>query len=94
MNTKAIVTLVAGERHVSHFTKYARPTWEKYCDNHNLDLVFLTEPLDHSEKAKARSPAWQKCLVLEHPKIAQYEQYAGWILISLLIQWLRMSLPA
>lgn len=74
MNDAAIVTLAIGESHASNWKRYCAPNWLPYADKHQLDLIVLTEPLDDSPQAQARSPAWQKCLVLNQPFVAQYRQ--------------------
>jgi hypothetical protein len=43
-----------------------------------LDIIVIDKPLDNSPRAQSRSPAWQKCLVLGHPDVAEYDQVA-WV---------------
>ncbi|MGP8244585.1 MAG: hypothetical protein ACLQVN_08715, partial [Bryobacteraceae bacterium] len=45
-----------------------------YARAYGFDVIALDQPIDTSERARRRSPAWQKCLILSHPKIADYEQ--------------------
>jgi hypothetical protein len=78
MNRSAIATLVLGKRYQAVFIDWFRWGWEEYCHRHSIDLVVIDEPLDTSDRAKARSPAWQKCLVHRHPQLAQRDQVA-WI---------------
>ena len=63
MNENAIVTLAIGEPYLSNWQKYCAAHWHEYAEKHNFDLIVLTEPLDHSPVALARSPSWQKCLI-------------------------------
>jgi hypothetical protein len=64
-NKKAIVTLVIGEeRYLANWKKYCEPNWRPYADKFGFDLICLNNPLDDSERARKRSPSWQKCLIL------------------------------
>ena len=66
---KAIVTLAIGEVYRERWLRYCAPLWEAYARRHGYDLFCLTMPLDESPRAIARSPAWQKCLILSHPML-------------------------
>jgi hypothetical protein len=70
----AIVTLAIGEPHYSSWKKYSEASWQAYARKQQYDLIVLTEPLDRSARAAARSPAWQKCLVPGLEKLAHYRQ--------------------
>ncbi|MGB0670527.1 MAG: hypothetical protein ACPGNT_03450 [Rhodospirillales bacterium] len=72
-NTKALVALALGDNFQTAFERAFRPTWEVYAARHGYDIVVLTEPLDGSERAAARAPHWQKCLILEHERVRPYE---------------------
>lgn len=74
MNSAAIVTLVIGDAHREAWLKYSAANWQAYAQKHQLDLIAIDEPLDHSPRALARSPAWQKCLVLSQDFAKQYRQ--------------------
>lgn len=74
MAKKAIVTLVVGEAYIERWNKLCSENWRAYCRKHAYDLILLDQPLDNSSRAKNRSPAWQKCLVLEQPQVRQYER--------------------
>ena len=75
MNKKAIVTLIIGERYKNAWEQYCLPNWEVYAKNHQLDIIAIDSPIDPNDQ---RSPAWQKCLILEYEKVQQYEQIV-WI---------------
>ncbi len=62
--SKALVTLAIGEKYLHHWKNFAQNNWQKYADKHGYDLICIDTPLDTSERAQARSPAWQKCLIL------------------------------
>lgn len=70
----ALVTLAIGERYERRWRGVAEPLWRRYAERHGYELVCLTEPLDDSERAARRSPAWQKCLVLEQPFAADFDR--------------------
>ncbi|HWE82428.1 MAG TPA: hypothetical protein VG265_12325 [Gaiellaceae bacterium] len=71
---RAIVTLAVGPGFSERWHSIAEPHWRRYCDRHGYDLICLEEPLDTSERARGRSPAWQKCLILGQPFAEEYEQ--------------------
>jgi hypothetical protein len=70
----AIVALAIGEPYFSNWQKYSAPSWQAYAKKHGYDIIVLTEPLDRSPLAAARSPAWQKCLVPCLEGVARYRQ--------------------
>jgi len=70
----ALVALAIGEPYLANWQKYSAPSWQDYAKKHGYDLIVLTEPLDRSPLAAARSPAWQKCLVLGQDCMAHYRQ--------------------
>jgi hypothetical protein len=74
MNDAAIVTLAIGDKYLSYWQKYCERSWRAYAQKCNYDLIVITEPLDRSLRAAARSPAWQKCLVLSQEFSASYRQ--------------------
>ncbi|HEX3485240.1 MAG TPA: hypothetical protein VHT51_09275 [Micropepsaceae bacterium] len=74
MTKKAIVTLAIGAAYAERFERSCRRNWTAYCERHGFDLVVITEPLDTSARARQRSPAWQKCLILGANGLADYER--------------------
>jgi hypothetical protein len=70
----AIVTLAIGPVYAERFEQLCRRNWTAYAERHGFDLVVIKQPLDESERAQRRSPAWQKCLVLRAPGMADYER--------------------
>jgi hypothetical protein len=71
---KAIVTLVIGDSYRALFDRTARANWKTYAEKHRLAPVVFDKPLDMSPRAAARSPAWQKCLILEQPQVQPFDQ--------------------
>lgn len=72
MPRTVITTLCIGDSYRAGWQQYCRKSWEVYAKRHGFDLIVFDAPLDHSPRAAKRSPAWQKCLVLE--ALPQYDQ--------------------
>jgi len=85
-HSKAIVTLAIGRRYQKNWEWLCRSNWQKYADKHGYDLLCIDQPLDRSERAQKRSPAWQKCLVLSQDFSERYEQIA-WVDSDILINY-------
>lgn len=81
---KAIVTLVIGKKYQSNFQMFCDVAWKQYASRIGADLIIISRPLDESERAQSRSPAWQKCLILSHEQVKSYDQVA-WIDSDILI---------
>ena len=73
-NSRAIVTLAIGSGFAGRWHSICQPLWRRYCERHGYDLICFEGPLDTSERARRRSPAWQKCLILGQPTVRRYEQ--------------------
>jgi hypothetical protein len=74
MNYRAIVTLAIGAETLGRWERLCAANWQRYAETHGYDVICLPRVLDDSERARGRSPAWQKCLVFEQPEVAGYEQ--------------------
>lgn len=74
MAREAIVTLAIGADYAERFERDCRANWTAYAIRHGFDLIVITDPLDSSERARNRSPAWQKCLVLGARDVADYDR--------------------
>lgn len=74
MARQAIVTLAIGANYTERFERHCRANWIAYANRHGFDLIVITDPLDTSERARNRSPAWQKCLVLGAPQVSGYDR--------------------
>jgi hypothetical protein len=81
---KALVSLILGSRYQRQFQAHCYARWKAYTARHGLDLVLFTEPLDVSNRAQARSAAWQKCLAVTNPTVRKYDQVA-WVDSDILI---------
>lgn len=82
---RAIVTLAIGAEFRRRWSEICRPNWSQYAAQHGYDLICIDEPLDSSERARSRSPAWQKCLVLSQPFSARYDRIV-WLDSDILIR--------
>jgi hypothetical protein len=74
VSKNAIATLAVGAAYAERFEQFCRKNWLAYTERHGFDLVVIKEPLDVSERARSRSPSWQKCLILGLPEMADYER--------------------
>ena len=72
--TKAIATLVVGDYYTKLWRDCCETNWKQYADKHGYDVICLEGALDTSERARKRSPSWQKCLILSQDFAAQYER--------------------
>lgn len=84
MNKNAIVTLAIGKRYLTNWTNLCAPGWRAYGEKHGYDVICIERPLDDSPRARQRSPAWQKCLVLSQEFSGKYERII-WIDADILI---------
>lgn len=71
---RALVTLAIGDRYLGWWREYSEAGWRQYAERHGLDLIVITEPLDGSARAAARSPAWQKCIIPRQPWAQKYDR--------------------
>lgn len=83
-HSKAIVTLAIGERYLRVWKNVCEANWRVYARKYGYDVICLEHPLDHSERARQRSPAWQKCLILGQDFATQYERMV-WVDSDILI---------
>jgi hypothetical protein len=86
-NSKAIVTLAIGKKYLTQWRQLCQLNWQKYADKHGYDLICIDTPLDSSERAQRRSPAWQKCLILSQDFSREYERIV-WIDSDILINFI------
>ena len=83
-NPKCLVTLAIGDAFKRWWGTYARASWAAYAGRHGYDIVVIEDYIDDGARGRARSPHWQKCLILEHPRVAQYKS-AVWVDADILI---------
>ena len=85
-NTKAIVTLTLGKKYVQEWKKFCQKNWHQYAEKHGYDIICIEHPLDYSERAKKRTPSWQKCLILSQEFSQNYEKIV-WVDSDILMNW-------
>lgn len=94
--TRALVTLLIGERYEAFWHKYCRANWEQYAARHGAVLVVIDQLLDTSARALARPYHWQKLLVLSQPAVQSFEQVI-WLDADVLIHpcapWVGDNVP-
>jgi hypothetical protein len=71
---RALATLVVGQTCRQRFAARAAASFRAYAKAHGLSLVVLDRLIDDSPRGRARSPAWQKCLLFEHPRLRACDQ--------------------
>jgi hypothetical protein len=81
---KAIVTLAIGKPYLAMFEQYCQPSWSAYTKKHDFDLIVITDHLDTSARSRSRTPAWQKCLIFQDPRVQQYDRVV-WVDTDILI---------
>lgn len=81
---KAIVTLAIGDRYLQHWKSICEANWRVYGEQHGFDIICFDKPLDDSARARRRSPAWQKCLILSQDALQQYDRVV-WLDSDILI---------
>lgn len=75
---KALTTMVIGSDYRSMWDGLYRRSVEAYAERHGYELVVIDAAIDPRPKAAERTPHWQKCLILEHPRLRDREHVA-WI---------------
>jgi hypothetical protein len=81
---QAIVTMTIGEHHRVRWREHASGNWSRYAERHGYDVICIERPLDTSERARRRTPSWQKLLVLDQPFARRYERIV-WVDADVLI---------
>ncbi len=71
---KVIVTIAIGEKYLSNWMTYCKPTWEQYAARHNYDIIVIDKPIKKLHDEKVRPVHWQKLFIFSHPKVAEYEK--------------------
>jgi len=74
MKRTALVTLTIGPYFQDIFRRIAEPGWRDYAARYGFELIVISNPLDNSNRAAQRSPAWQKCLVASEPWAADFDR--------------------
>ena len=85
---KAIVTITLGTKYEKMFNNYCRNNWKIYSEKYGYELIVINKYLDNSKRAKSRSPAWQKLLILSQEWSKNYDQII-WIDSDVIINYKR-----
>jgi hypothetical protein len=85
-NKKCIVTLLIGEKYQERWRTYYKDSWDKYAKIHGYDIIVVDDYLDQTERAKSRSPHWQKLLITEDERVKRYESVV-WMDSDILINF-------
>ena len=83
---KALVTLLIGEELQNFWRTWLERSWREYAERHGYELVLIEDFIDDSPLAHEREPHWQKCLILEHPAVQEFD-HAVWIDADILINF-------
>lgn len=78
MSTKALVTIVIGDAYTRLWEQVMAETWREYARRHGYEIIVINELIDGSDRARGRHINWQKCLILEHEKVKNFEDVV-WI---------------
>jgi len=70
----AIVTVIIGGEYLKIWKTLCEANWRAYADLHGYDIFVISDYIDKSDASLARSPAWQKLLILEQPWSQRYER--------------------
>jgi hypothetical protein len=81
---RAIVTIVIGDDYQYVWRVLSQDSWEKYGKKFGYDIIVIKEALDSSERARGRSPAWQKLLILNQEWSCSYKNIV-WIDADIII---------
>lgn len=74
MNTKAIFTILYGEKYVSQWKTYAEASWRAYAQKHGYDIILVTSPIQQRHDLSFRAIHWQKLFIASHPDARKYEK--------------------
>ncbi|MGD1703992.1 hypothetical protein [Dapis sp. BLCC M229] len=85
-NSKAIVTLALDKKYIQEWKNFCQKNWHQYANKYGYDIICIENSLDDSERAKQRTPAWQKCLILSQEFSQNYEIIV-WADSDILINW-------
>jgi alpha-N-acetylglucosamine transferase len=70
----AIVSIAVGDTYIKTWTELCKASWEQYAETVSADIIVIVGAIDKSDRANARSVAWQKLLILDQPWAKQYDR--------------------
>ena len=83
---KCLATLLIGEAYRDMWRQHFEKSWREYAKRHGYDIVVVDRHIDRSERGRKRTPHWQKCLILEHEEVRQYE-HVVWVDADVIINF-------
>lgn len=86
--TKALATVLIGERYMQKWQRWFLPSWEAYAHTHGYAIVALTDYVDKTPRGSERSANWQKLLILESPELSRFD-HVVWVDSDILINFHR-----
>ena len=86
----AIVSIAVGDTYIKTWTELCKASWEQYAETVSADIIVIVGAIDKSDRANARSVAWQKLLILDQPWAKQYDKSCGWIPTSSFLEMRRI----
>ena len=62
-SSNVIATIAIGAEYLKDWERFARPSWERYCEKHDLGLIVFSEELIGKNDPLWKKPNWQKLLI-------------------------------
>lgn len=62
-SSNAIATIAIGAKYLRDWERFARPSWERYCERHDLGLILFSEELIVKDSPHWKKATWQKLLI-------------------------------
>ncbi|OHC73301.1 MAG: hypothetical protein A3G18_12140 [Rhodospirillales bacterium RIFCSPLOWO2_12_FULL_58_28] len=78
MPTKALVTIVIGDSYTRLWEQVMAETWREYARRHGYEIIVIDKLIDGSDRGRGRHINWQKCLILEHEEVRNFDDVV-WI---------------
>ena len=63
ISSNVIATIAIGAEYLSDWERFARPSWERYCERHDLGLILFSDELIEKNDPLWKKPNWQKLLI-------------------------------
>lgn len=79
--------MTIGDAYLQLWQEKCQKGWQKYANKYGYDVICIDTPFDDSVRARQRSPAWQKCLILSQKFVEKYERVV-WVDADIVINHL------
>lgn len=60
-----VVTIVIGNSYIEDWKRYALPSWKKYCEKHDIGLIYFDSDMISATDASWKKATWQKMLIAD-----------------------------